>query len=349
MVDDKIYKAVCELNGHSPSTPSPTSERVDYYQKAVKPGPPGRPVVSVLNDTANVTWTPPQDDGGAKVTSYNIEMRRSDNYNNTWKLVNTDMCVLGTSYLLEGLTSFVNYEVRIVATNEVGTGEPSQPSEIFRIVTVVKSNPIVAKRQLQSSYIWDLAVTSSAHIVVISGSNTKIYASDYSLIKDIGERFYRVTVASDGQLVFTDGSSTIYFYTADGNYIRDITVTGSSYRLYGITTLSTGQLVVCDRNTSSVYIVEQDTGNATPLSAPGTFSNPYYVTTNSKVVVIVSDRDGLSIKGLDQDGQVLFTYGTYGSGEGQLKYPRGVDTDKEDYIVVADHENKSKPDDRNES
>ncbi|CAH1798154.1 unnamed protein product [Owenia fusiformis] len=308
----------------------------------VKPGPPGRPVVSVLNDTANVTWTPPQDDGGAKVTNYNIEMRRSDNY--TWMLVTTDNDIPGNNYLLRGLTEGVDYELRIVAENEVGTGEPSQPSEIFKIVTVgkLKSSPTVAKRQLKSSEIYetyDLAVTSRGHIVVTGGSNTKIYASDYSLIKDIGERFYHVTVTSDDRLVFTDSSSTIYFYTADGNYMRDITVTGSSYDLRGITTLSTGQLVVCDGKTDRVYIVKQDTGNATPLSASGTFEWPLYVTTNSKRVVIVSDRYGHSIKGLDQDGQVLFSYGTRGSGEGQLEYPRGVDTDKEDYIVVADASN----------
>ncbi|CAH1798187.1 unnamed protein product [Owenia fusiformis] len=170
----------------------------------------------------------------------------------------------------------------------------------------LKSIPIVAKRQLQSRDIYDLAVTSSGHIVVTGRSNTTIYASDYSLIKDIGQTFIRVTVTSDDQLVFTDGSSTIYFYTADGNHIRNIN-TGSSYHLRGITTLSTGQLVVCDDYTDNVYIVEQDTGNATPLSAPGTFSGPGYVTTNSKGVVIVSDFYGHSIKGLDQDGNILFS------------------------------------------
>ncbi|CAH1798244.1 unnamed protein product [Owenia fusiformis] len=171
----------------------------------------------------------------------------------------------------------------------------------------LKTKPIVAKIQLQSSLIDDLAVTSRGHIVAV-GFTTKIYDSDFTLIKNVSNEFQYVAVSDDDQLVFTDLSRTIYFYTLDGSPIRNITAKVSPFQLNGITTLSTGQLVVCGVRTDGVYIVDQSTGNATTIPASDSFVWPNFVTTNSKGVVIVTDHSG-PLKGMDQAGNVLFTYG----------------------------------------
>ncbi|CAH1790536.1 unnamed protein product [Owenia fusiformis] len=202
----------------------------------------------------------------------------------------------------------------------------------------LKDEPIVTRRWLHSTYIRDLAVTSRGHIVVTSGkgSTAQIYDSDFKPIKDIGKRFYHVALTNDEQLVFTDWTNTIYFYTVSGRHIRSITVKGSSTVLLGITSLSTGQLVVCYGKEKRVFIVDPSSGDSTPFSAPGTVIDPYYVTTNSKGVIIVSDFDGHAIKGLDQAGNVVFSYG---SSEEQLSLPNGVYTDSKDFILVADRNN----------
>ncbi|CAH1776662.1 unnamed protein product [Owenia fusiformis] len=128
-IDDDKYNAVCELNGPSTSPPTPTTDEVIYFLKAVKPGPPGTPVVSLQGNTANVTWIPPQDDGGVRITDYKIEMRSSNLY--SWIQVNTNEYIPDNGYLIRNLTEGVVYEVRVLAENEIGIGEPSQPSPIF--------------------------------------------------------------------------------------------------------------------------------------------------------------------------------------------------------------------------
>ncbi|CAH1798347.1 unnamed protein product [Owenia fusiformis] len=205
----------------------------------------------------------------------------------------------------------------------------------------LKKKPIVSKRQLQSAVIRDLAVTSSGHIVATNWiATTRIYDSDYGLIKDIDRQFDHVTVTSDGQLAFTNSLKFINFYTADGTYMRTIKVNMSAAHLRGITSLSTGQFVVCDLETRTIYIVDQLTGDATPFSAFGTFRDPYYVTTNSKGDIIVSESADGFIKGLDRAGNEIFTYAKPGRIYGKKLFdPDGVCTDTMDYIVVASSSN----------
>ncbi|CAH1798245.1 unnamed protein product [Owenia fusiformis] len=202
----------------------------------------------------------------------------------------------------------------------------------------LKTKPIVTNRTLTVGFIHDIAVTCSGHIVATDINTAKIYDRDYTLIKDIGKEFSFVTVTSDDKLAFTTfSSSEIHFYTTDGSFIRNINVTVEGARLTGLTSLSTGELVVCDGKTDRVYIVDQYTGNATPISANGTFETPNYVTINNKGVIIVTDYHGDSVKGLSRTGSVLFSYGKDGpKPEEMLAVPHGVKTDSQDYIVVAE-------------
>ena len=64
-----------------------------------------------------------------------------------------------------------------------------------------------------------------------------------------------------------------------------------------------------------------------------------YVTTGPYNEVVVSDSNNHCLKVFDSSGNFLRKIGSEGSGDGQLKFPRGVCTDYDGNIIVADRNN----------
>ncbi|KAI0982140.1 hypothetical protein GJ496_002986, partial [Pomphorhynchus laevis] len=103
-------------------------------QKAVSPinppGPTESPVVThVDHESATITWKPPEDNGGDKITKYDIEMRTN---NGDWISVgeaNGRDKQLTIPKLKEG--SEVSFRIR--AENSAGPGTPSSPSDVVTI------------------------------------------------------------------------------------------------------------------------------------------------------------------------------------------------------------------------
>ena len=91
-----------------------------------KPGKPGTPEVSdITQDSANLTWTAPQKDGGAPITGYVVEMREAAA--NKW-LSASRGTVSDLTFKVTGLREGVKYEFRVTAENKAGQGPPSSPS-----------------------------------------------------------------------------------------------------------------------------------------------------------------------------------------------------------------------------
>lgn len=92
--------------------------------------PPGRPeeirAVDVTKDTVMLQWKPPAFDGGLEISEYFIEKRLigQDRY-----LPATEKMVRENRFLLTGFNEGDNYEFRITAKNEKGTGPASIPSK----------------------------------------------------------------------------------------------------------------------------------------------------------------------------------------------------------------------------
>jgi DNA-binding beta-propeller fold protein YncE len=55
--------------------------------------------------------------------------------------------------------------------------------------------------------------------------------------------------------------------------------------------------------------------------------------------MVVTDYYSHRIVEFDQNMQFVKAFGSYGKGNGQLKYPRGIAADADDNIVVADLSN----------
>ena len=75
----------------------------------------------------DLVWTEPDDDGGAPVTGYRIEV--STTRGATWTTLMTDTKNTSTMYSHTGLPPATRRDYRVSAINRVGTGEPSDPAD----------------------------------------------------------------------------------------------------------------------------------------------------------------------------------------------------------------------------
>ena len=88
------------------------------------PSPPGAPEVSeIRKNSCQLSWQPPESDGGAPVTGYIVERRSGVHWIAIKHKAKTEE--LTVSELVEGN----RYEFRVLAENKVGVSQPSPPSK----------------------------------------------------------------------------------------------------------------------------------------------------------------------------------------------------------------------------
>ncbi|XP_058401343.1 contactin-5 isoform X2 [Diceros bicornis minor] len=97
------------------------------------PGPPGIVIVEEITDsTATLSWSPAADNH-SPVSSYNLQARSP--FSLGWQTVKTVPEIITgdmESAMAVDLNPWVEYEFRVVATNRIGTGDPSTPSRMIR-------------------------------------------------------------------------------------------------------------------------------------------------------------------------------------------------------------------------
>ena len=76
-----------------------------------------------------------------------------------------------------------------------------------------------------------------------------------------------------------------------------------------------------------------------PVRVVRGLNTPYGITTNSKGQIVVAERSGNCISVLTPEGEKMRTFGTKGSGEGQLNVPCGIAVDRNDNIYAVDKNN----------
>ncbi len=92
------------------------------------PLPPTGPldISNVYKDRATLSWKPPKDDGGSKVTGYIVERRDTSKGADAWIPV-TQACK-ETTFTVPSLLEGHEYEFRVMAVNENGISEPLRSS-----------------------------------------------------------------------------------------------------------------------------------------------------------------------------------------------------------------------------
>ncbi|XP_067679454.1 uncharacterized protein [Haliotis asinina] len=101
------------------------------------------------------------------------------------------------------------------------------------------------------------------------------------------------------------------------------------------------RIIVTDEGAHDVFLFDDSGRFLFRLSdlKQTTFKQPRYVCVSASGRIIVSDSGNHCVKVFDMDGEFLFQLGSYGYGEGKLKFPYGVCVDHEEHIIVADHYN----------
>ncbi|XP_009997714.1 PREDICTED: contactin-5, partial [Chaetura pelagica] len=106
------------------------------------PGPPGVVIVEEITDTtATLSWSPGADNH-SPISLYNLQARSP--FSLGWQTVKTVPDVISgdmESAMAVELNPWVEYEFRVVATNKIGTGDPSTPSRVIRTNEAVPKTP----------------------------------------------------------------------------------------------------------------------------------------------------------------------------------------------------------------
>lgn len=116
------------------SKPSGPSSRFRPKGRVDVPSAPGAPqVVHIGRNYVDLSWTPPEHDGGARVSGYIVERREIGGA--LWIRCN-EYNVTDTNYTAINLFDGTEYEFRIIAVNSAGKSEPSAPTAPVRVCEV---------------------------------------------------------------------------------------------------------------------------------------------------------------------------------------------------------------------
>jgi len=92
------------------------------------PGPPSAPTAdNVCKDSCDLSWRPPDYDGGSAITGYHVE-RSASGRTDRWIRI-TRQPVPDTRHRVTELVEGNEYQFRISAENGVGVGPPGPESE----------------------------------------------------------------------------------------------------------------------------------------------------------------------------------------------------------------------------
>jgi len=97
--------------------------------KAVAPDPPEGVSAIASNVSAKVSFSPPADDGGSAITTYTTACAPKEGPTNGAQAKASPITV-------PGLAAGQTYSCTVLATNAVGTSEPSEPSNSFETMGV---------------------------------------------------------------------------------------------------------------------------------------------------------------------------------------------------------------------
>ena len=148
----KAYKfLVRAVSREGPSSDLVTEEAVVAKDAFVPPGQPGKPEVCDYGpDFAELRWNTPEEDGGAEITSYRIEVRSGDGGRRGWAAAGTSEESDAT--VTEHIEQGGEYQFRVVAVNKAGESDHSRASEPITAKQRY-SKPKIDKEQLSDTKI----------------------------------------------------------------------------------------------------------------------------------------------------------------------------------------------------
>lgn len=104
-----------------------------FFPLKVLAGSPSEPNVDgVGKNWIDLSWSRPNNDGGARITGYIVEKRKKDSPD--WEVATSDGKPISSNYVrLDNLNEGDMFQFRVKAVTAAGPGEPSNPTPIIRI------------------------------------------------------------------------------------------------------------------------------------------------------------------------------------------------------------------------
>lgn len=193
-----------------------------------------------------------------------------------------------------------------------------------------------------------VAVTSQGHIAYPYFVGVKVYRTTdmahlYTIVTPtVTASPALVDVASKDEFLFSSdkNQNCIHVMKDSGSYSHNISVSWVPSRV----AIHQFDLYVTDAGGDKVYKIHLDqnytriSGDQVIMSYP-TVDRPNYIYVNSARIAVTNvHTDNLVVS--DINGTVLWTYGSYGTGDSQFRDPQGVTMDSFGRFLVCDCGNK---------
>jgi Domain of unknown function (DUF4082)/Fibronectin type III domain/Bacterial Ig domain len=233
------------------------------------PGAPSAVTASAGNGSATVSWTAPSN-GGSPITSYTVTPHAGST---TLSPTTVSGSPPATSTTVTGLTNGTSYTFTVTATNSVGTGQASAPSNAVTPTASVAGPAFVQQTSAHGSGTTLSAAPASAltagnRLVVEVGVWNSVNATAASVTDSAGDPFVEVAhfAASDG----TEESVWTAPITAGGGIKPTITARPTSSADVGIAAVEySGLSTVADAS----VVDQQSHATGTTGSATATVSS----------------------------------------------------------------------------
>ncbi|XP_078575615.1 tripartite motif-containing protein 2-like [Branchiostoma floridae x Branchiostoma japonicum] len=203
-----------------------------------------------------------------------------------------------------------------------------------------------------------VAISEEGEIFVADFGNHRIqvfnlqgtFFRQFPTVVSGGQKMYPNEIATDREgnlwvLGFTKSAEFAVLYNKQGKVLRkfdlrktkwDRGVAVDTRRNHILITQTTGDE---DNEHGEVLVFRPDGTLVRTVGLMQGMKRPGYITVDGEGNILVSDRENHCVFVYNQDGQFLFQFGGWGSGEGQFKTPNGICTDRAGNIIVVDSMN----------